>query len=277
MDTKYSFFQNPLYPALFEAKNTTIEKNPANAEPIEWIAFSELLCEIGLDEDDGHFHFDNESPKHKYQLNSFEIANRLVTNIEYLEFIQSGGYDDPKYWLADGWAWRQENKISCPLYWIKRENDWYEFTLFGLEALDGRQPVCHISAYEADAYASWSNARLVTEQEWEHAAKSLCSSFPNVVSGHPKSLVEADDEARGLSQLFGHCWQWTGTAYRPYPGFKAVEGAIGEYNGKFMSNQWVLRGSACVTPEKHARATYRNFFYPQDRWQFSGIRLARTL
>ena len=225
--------------------------------------------------DESEFAFDNEGPAHSVYLNPYAMANRLVTNSEFQAFIDDNGYQRPEFWLADGWAIVEEQQWRHPLYWLDQDAGQLHFTLYGLLPRDPDQPVCHLSGYEADAYASWAGARLPTEFEWESAARAQPEPPPDFDSTrlHPQP---ASGEAP-LLQLYGECWQWTGSAYRPYPGFKTGEGAIGEYNGKFMANQWVLRGGSCVSQQGHVRSTYRNFFYPQDRWQFSGLRLARDL
>jgi ergothioneine biosynthesis protein EgtB len=211
-------------------------------------------------------------------INPFTLSNRLVTNGEFQKFIDDGGYQKPEYWLSDGWAVVEKNNWTQPLYWRNTGEGAMEFTLYGLQARQTDQPVCHVSGYEADAYANWANERLPTEAEWEFAAKQHATENTEVVESslsvlHP-SKIDLEKEHL-LMQLYDSCWQWTSSAYRPYPGFQVSEGAIGEYNGKFMCNQWILRGGSCVTSANHLRPSYRNFFYPEDRWQFSGIRLAK--
>ncbi|WP_414980905.1 ergothioneine biosynthesis protein EgtB [Congregibacter sp.] len=268
-DLKYSLGANPLYPSYRFGTSSASEVPLA----LDWTAFEGGLIEIGYAGDD--FCFDNELPRHRVYLESFDIANRLVTNADYQAFVDDGGYARPELWLADGWATVQREQWDSPLHWVEREGVALEFTLDGLKKRAATTPVCHVSGYEAEAYARWADARLPTEAEWEHmamqteAGESNSGAFPSELC-HPQPAKGSD-----LGQIYGGCWQWTQTAYSPYPGFAASAGAIGEYNGKFMSNQWVLRGGSCVTPRSQARPTYRNFFYPQDRWQFSGIRLAR--
>jgi ergothioneine biosynthesis protein EgtB len=207
-------------------------------------------------------------------LPEFSFANRLVNNGEYREFVESGGYQRPEYWLADGWMWLQENAVRQPLYWHKQDSQWFEYSLYGFKELNERLPVCHVNYYEADAYARWAGKRLPTEQEWEAVCRQYHASIDETpVTYHPVNVTGT----KPLYQCFGSVWQWTQSAYLPYPGYQPDDGAIGEYNGKFMCNQMVLRGSSCVTSAGHARASYRNFFYPVDRWQFSGIRLAENL
>ena len=279
-DLKYSLSANPLYPAYL---NETRHQSPAEqasngCAALQWREYAGGLVTVGTEAgatDDSEFAFDNEGPAHSVYLNPYAIANRLVTNSEFQAFIHDDGYQRPEFWLADGWAIVEEQQWRHPLYWLDQDDRQLHFTLYGLLPRDPDQPICHLSGYEADAYASWAGARLPTEFEWESAARAQPEPPPDFDSTrlHPRP---ASGEAP-LLQLYGDCWQWTGSAYRPYPGFKTGEGAIGEYNGKFMANQWVLRGGSCVSQQGHVRSTYRNFFYPQDRWQFSGLRLARDL
>ena len=247
-DVKHLLAQSPLYPAYAEAPLAPAAPAPA----LSWHAFEGGLAGIGYPGDG--FCFDNELPRHRQYLAPFELASRLVSNGEYLAFIEAGGYRDASLWLSEGWDQVCAGKLEHPLYWL-HENDsrWREFTLHGAHALDPSLPATHVSLYEADAYARWAGARLPTEAEWEFAAP----------------------RADGPAQMYGHCWQWTSSSYAPYPGYAPQPGALGEYNGKFMINQYVLRGSSCATAEGHARASYRNFFPAGARWQFSGIRLAR--
>ena len=272
-DLKFSFSKNPLFPAYREAEIVACSKK----ENLLWLDYSGGLVNTGVDEVSDGFSFDNEAPSHKVYIEPFSLSNRLVTNGEYKAFINDGAYQKPEYWLSDGWATLQKNNWKQPLYWLEVEGKMMEFTLYGLQELREDQPVCHISGYEADAYANWANARLLTEAEWEFAAKQHKGRIKAVKALHPEAadLVNSSSEGHGLMQLYDSCWQWTASAYRPYPGFQVADGAIGEYNGKFMCNQWVLRGGSCVSSENHLRPSYRNFFYPEDRWQFSGIRLAK--
>lgn len=225
------------------------------------IQFEGGLVEIGFSRDGlkNEFSYDNEEPRHKVWIEPFQMSNKLVTNLEYLNFINDGGYSKPEFWLSDGWAWVQKNQIQSPLYWIKSNNEWLEYQLDGRGPLDHNRPVSHISYYEALAFARYANKRLPTEQEWE-------------LVGQKYSISEND-----FSDLHGHLWQWTQSAYLPYPGHKWVLGPLGEYNSKFMINQMVLRGGSFATDKSHYRTTYRNFFYPHDRWMFSGIRLAEDV
>ncbi len=268
-DLKYSFSINPKLPIYTDK----ILPNTGLPAELSWSHFNGGLIDVGCDASPDHFSFDNENPQHKVFLEPFELANRLVTNGEFQAFIDDGGYQRAEFWLADGWSVVQEQQWQQPLYWSNTPETLGIYTLHGLKPRYEHAPVCHISGYEADAYARWAGARLPTEAEWEHAAKSRTLQDEQHSHLHPRS---ASTEL-GLQQMYGECWQWTGSAYRPYPGFDIAEGAIGEYNGKFMCNQWVLRGSSCVTSEAHTRASYRNFFYPQDRWQFSGLRLAKNV
>ena len=264
-DIKHAFWKNPLLPAY---RNTT-KNTPAETPPLRWIPFAEGVREIG--HDGTGFAFDNESPRHRVFVEPFRLAQRLITNGEYLEFMKTGGYERPDLWLSDGWNARMEEAWEAPLYWFIEGGAWKQFTLGGPRELDLAEPVCHVSYYEADAYARWAGVRLPTEAEWEIAAQDAPVTGGFLESGrfHPASSRDAL-----LSQLYGEVWQWTGSAYSAYPGYAPLAGALGEYNGKFMSGQMVLRGASCLTPRSHARRTYRNFFPPRTRWQFAGIRLA---
>ena len=267
-DLKYSLAVNPLLPRYVEADATT-----DNATlPLSWQGYAGGLVETGFQ--GPGFCFDNELPRHQTFLQPFELATRLVTNGEYQQFIDDGGYRRPELWLADGWTTVQDQGWQAPQYWLEREQRALEYTLHGLQPRLDTNPVCHVSGYEAEAYARWAQARLPLEAEWELAASAAPAATRGVDDGyyHPRPAAAA----AGMQQFYGDCWQWTRSAYSPYPGFHPSAGAIGEYNGKFMSNQWVLRGGSCVSKAAQVRPSYRNFFYPQDRWQFSGIRLART-
>lgn len=269
-DLKFNLSLNPLSP-VYMARELPPEPNPI---ALEWIEFEGGLAQIG--HTGPGFHFDNELPRHAFALAPFALANRLVTQAEFLAFIEDGGYRRPELWLSDGWACVQERGWEAPLYWLRDGSDWSVFTLHGRVPLRPQSPACHVSYYEADAYARWANARLPTEQEWEAAACDypVEGHFMNDGVVHPRA---ACGSAKALQQLFGDVWEWTASAYAPYPGFKAAAGTIGEYNGKFMCNQMILRGGSCASDRAHLRASYRNFFYPADRWQFSGIRLARSV
>jgi len=205
------------------------------------------------------------------------LADRPVTNAEWLGFIEAGGYAEPRLWLSDGWAWVTDQQIEAPLYWTRGDGGWQRFGLDGLKPLSPAEPVCHISYYEADAFARWAGVRLPNEAEWEVAAADLDPAAGHQLDSAGPVRPRPAGEDKGLNDLFGNVWEWTASAYLPYPGFRAAEGAVGEYNGKFMVSQMVLRGGACVTPRGHMRASYRNFFYPHQRWMFAGLRLARDV
>ena len=259
MDIKHAFAQNPLGPAYGERRAAHA------ADGVGWTAHPGGIAMIG--HDGTGFAFDNEGPRHRVLIEPFALADRLVTNAEWDAFIADGGYSTAALWLADGWGWVQAEGIAAPLYW--REDQ--AFTLSGWQPRDPAAPVCHVSYYEADAYAAWAGARLPTEPEWEVAAQAHDSAAGN-------QLDAADAGALSSApSLFGDCWQWTRSAYLPYPRFQAAAGAVGEYNGKFMSGQFVLRGASSATPRGHSRASYRNFFYPHQRWQFAGLRLAKDI
>lgn len=267
-DIVHLFAQNPLHPAIWPAR----QQPQAAPTPLRWIEGPTGQVEIG--HSGTGFAFDCEGPRHAVLLPPYTLASRPVSNGEWAAFVADGGYRQSRHWLADGWAWVQAHQIAAPLYWQQDvDGRWRQFGLDGLQVIDAAAPVCHISLYEADAYASWADARLPTEAEWEALA---ANHDPN--GGH--QLDQAGPVrpcAAGAEALFGNVWQWTGSAYRPYPGFKPAAGAVGEYNGKFMSGQFVLRGGSCVTPRGSVRPSYRNFFYPHQRWQFTGVRLARDV
>jgi ergothioneine biosynthesis protein EgtB len=269
-DLKHLFGCNPLRPAYGELPAAA----PARPVPVRWLAYPGGLHWVGH-RGDG-FAFDNESPRHQVCLRPFQLASRPVTNAEYLAFLEAGGYDRPEFWLSDGWHARGVHGWRAPLYWEKRDGGWWTLTLGGPRPVAGAEPVCHVSYYEVDAFARWAGARLPTEAEWE-VAGSACPPAGNFLDSgrlHPAALTEDADHGQPR-QFLGDVWEWTGSPYVPYPGYRAAAGALGEYNGKFMCNQLVLRGGSCVTPAGHIRPTYRNFFPPEARWQFSGIRLAR--
>ncbi len=264
-DIKHILALNPLHPIYRQ----DLSSQPHTAiSQCQWLEYPGGLYYIGHEGDE--FAFDNESPRHQTYLQDYKLADRLVTNGEYLEFIQAGGYQKSQHWLSAGWATIQTQGWQAPLYWEQIDGDWWMMTLGGLQRVAEAEPVCHVSFYEADAYASWLGNRLPTEAEWEVAAvgAAISGNFLDRDTLHPTPRTGTE------YQFFGDVWEWTQSAYLPYPGFKTAAGAIGEYNGKFMCNQMVLRGGSCATSASHIRPTYRNFFPPDTRWQFSGIRLA---
>ncbi len=272
-DILHLFSRNPLKPAIWPVPRRL---HAAETVPLCWIEGRTGVVDLGHNADG--FAYDCEGPRHEALLMPHALASRCVTNGEWRQFIADGGYDDPRYWLSDGWAWVQEKQITAPLYWQRDENGrWHQFGIDGLQLIDDAAPVCHVSLYEADAYASWTGFRLPTEPEWESAAAALNASGGNQLDKAGAIRPAPAPTGDGLTQLFGDVWEWTGSAFRPYPGFKPADGAVGEYNGKFMSGQFVLKGGSCATPRGHARACYRNFFYPHQRWQFTGLRLAKDL
>jgi ergothioneine biosynthesis protein EgtB len=264
-DIKHVLSHNPLSPAY----RPDAASCGGEAGPLAWHGFPGGATEIGFDDDD--FCFDNETPRHRVWLQDFEIASRPVTNGEFLEFVRDGGYRNSELWLSDGWATIRSEAWTRPMYWLDEERN---FTLAGDKPLDWHAPVAHLSYYEADAYARWAGARLPSEAEWEIAAGTAPGNGNFFESGllHP-----AATPGDGPRQFFGDVWEWTASAYAPYPGFRPLAGSLGEYNGKFMCSQMVLRGGSCATPAGHLRPTYRNFFYPGQRWQFTGLRLARDV
>lgn len=264
-DILHLFAQNPLAPAYAPADR--VERG--EAAPPSWIAFDGGVTEIGAGETG--FSFDCERPRHRALLQPFKLASRCVTNAEWRDFIEDGGYHTPSLWVSDGWTRVQEEGWQAPLYWRKGAGCWRSFGLRGLQNMDWSAPVAHVSWYEANAFTSWAGARLPTEAEWEHAAASAGGEGRLLDFKVLRPLPAHGD---GLAQMFGDVWEWTASPYTPYPGFRAAAGAVGEYNGKFMANQFVLRGGSCATPPGHIRASYRNFFYPHQRWQFAGFRLA---
>ncbi len=270
-DLKHAFSFNPLFPVY---QPRTVSEVPAPPK-MGWIGFEAGVREIG--HSGQGFCFDNEMPRHRVFCEAFQLADRLVTNAEYLRFMEDGGYRRPELWLNEGWQTAADQQWDSPLYWRRVDSGWHSFTLSGFRPVEPSEPVCHVSHFEADAYARWAGARLPTEQEWEVAADGLAprGNLAETCNFHPVA-AEASAEG-GFSQLFGDVWEWTQSSYLGYPGYRPMEGALGEYNGKFMSRQVVLRGGSCATPASHIRATYRNFFPPTARWQFSGIRTARDV
>ncbi|WP_267124000.1 ergothioneine biosynthesis protein EgtB [Xanthomonas sacchari] len=269
-DIKHAFWRNPLGPAY----RADLATQHAPASPLRWLQRDEQISEIGTAPWPAHadFAYDNESPRHRVLVPAHALASRPVSNAEYAEFIADGGYRTVGLWLSDGWARRCAEDWQRPLYW--HADGAREFTLGGWRERDPHAPVCHLSLFEADAFARWAGARLPTEAEWEQAATgvAIAGNFVDTDALHPQSTAPADT---GLQQLFGDVWEWTGSAYLPYPGFRPWSGTLGEYNGKFMNAQWVLRGGSCATPRDHIRASYRNFFPSDARWQFAGVRLAK--
>lgn len=260
-DLKHAFGLNPLRPVYAPSGAAALNE----VAPLRWEVHAPGVRRVG--HAGGGFAFDNEGPAHNVYLNGFEIASRPVNNGEFLRFMEAGGYARPEFWLSDGWAACRRGAWTAPLYWVRDGSDWALFTLRGMRALDPDEPVCHVSFYEADAYARWAGARLPTEAEWESVAGSEVSgNFLDSGRFHP---------TRDAGWFHGDVWVWTASPYTAYPGYRPAAGAIGEYNGKFMCNQMVLRGGSCVTPAGHVRPTYRNFFPPDARWQFSGLRLAK--
>ena len=261
------FAAEPLKPAYREARPgvTTSE-----APPLSFVSFDGGIFEVG--HDGSGFAYDNEGPRHEELIRAFKLATRCVTNAEWIEFIEDGGYATPTLWLADGWNTVNSQDWHGPLYFEKAEGGYMQMSLLGLRPVDLASPVTHVSYYEADAFARWAGHRLPTEFEWEVAASSVTLQGRTLDQGHLRAMPAKAGAT--LQQMFGDVWEWTASAYLPYPGFKAAAGAVGEYNGKFMVNQFVLRGGSCVTPEGHVRRTYRNFFYPHQRWQFMGLRVA---
>ncbi len=281
-DVKHAFFTNPLHPAYLAGDGQT--NSETIAPPQEWVAFAPELTQVGVTPDPAAidaFAFDNETPRHTTYIAPFQLATRLVTCAEYLAFMEDNGYSRPELWLSEGWTTMRADGWQGPMYWRRDEatkSGWSIFTMNGFQPLDAlsETPVCHISLFEADAYARWAGCRLPTEFEWEFAAtqQRISPQDGNFVESrklHPTTASSGP----GLQQLFGDAWEWTRSGYTGYPGYYPLPGALGEYNGKFMSSQIVLRGGSCVTPASHIRATYRNFFGPSTRWQFSGVRLAK--
>jgi ergothioneine biosynthesis protein EgtB len=270
-DIKHVLSCNPLSPA-YRVQPPGV---PCGVPETRWQHFPEGIAWIGHDGEG--FAFDNESPRHRVFVEACELESRLVTNREYLEFMLDGGYGRPEWWLSAGWQEVRTAGWTAPLYWQQRDGEWLHFTLSGLRPLETAEPVCHVSYFEADAFARWAGARLPTEAEWEVAATGLPAggNFADTGRLHP-SAAAVDDADRLPAQMFGDVWEWTSSSYGPYPGYRPAEVARGEYNGKFMCNQYVLRGGSCATPLSHIRASYRNFFPPETRWQFSGIRLCRA-
>ncbi len=281
-DIKSVFGANPLRPAY---RTDLAERPQRYVEEMRWIGHSGGLVNLGRDRDPDTFAFDNETPRHRVHLEPFEMSHRLVTCGEFIQFIEDGGYDKATLWLSDGWSARNNHGWTAPLYWEQNDGEWHHLTLGGLERVRPEEPVCHVSFYEADAFARWAGARLPLESEWEVMATALTES-PKSADKEIRFAANLRDRDRlhpsmpedleaHVQQLFGDVWEWTSSPYTPYPGYRPLEGPLGEYNGKFMCNQMILRGGSCVTPRDHLRVTYRNFWSPETRFQFSGFRLAR--
>jgi ergothioneine biosynthesis protein EgtB len=273
-DIKHVLSVNPLRPAYNgarDAKGAGADEGGVDTPRLGWVHHDGGLHEIG--HAGAGFAYDNESPRHRVYLEPFELASRLVTNGEYLAFMEDDGYTRPELWLSMGWATVDENGWSEPFYWERRDGEWWTYTLAGMRRVDATEPVVHLSYFEADAYARWAGARLPTEAEWEVAAsgREVAGNLAESGRFHPARAPDGE----GLVQMFGDVWEWTRSQYDAYPGYRAPEGALGEYNGKFMCNQFVLRGGSCATSRSHIRASYRNFFPPEATWQFTGLRLAR--
>ena len=297
-DIKHTLSTNPLLPAMHDRHEPAY--HDANAAlPLDWLEIEAGVYEVGLDVEDqnqniratnfrgrGFRGFDNEGPRHRVFLERFRLARRPVTNREFLFFIEEGGYKQSEHWLSMGWATVHEHGWQHPIYWYRNEADqWMQYTLWGPRPLAMDEPVCHISYFEADAYARWAGCRLPTEFEWEAVGQRVLEQSPGALDQghfadrlalHPRDL-KTGDTSTSMAQLFGDIWEWTSSSYGPYPGFRPLPGALGEYNGKFMCNQYVLRGGSCATPADHLRVSYRNFFPPESRWQFAGLRLAQSV
>jgi ergothioneine biosynthesis protein EgtB len=278
-DIKHAFSLNPLRPAYRQDAAPEPAAAAPAAPPLTWVEFSGGERSMGAD--GKSFCYDNETPRHRRLVGTFRLATRPVTCGEYQEFMADRGYQRAELWLADGWVEVQQRGWSAPLYWLNPDNHWQMQTLGGLRDVPADEPVAHVSYYEADAYARWAGARLPEEAEWEHAASGVkvAGNFLESERFHPQASAEqpARQDAGALTRLYGDVWEWTRSAYSPYPGYAPPPGAIGEYNGKFMCNQMVLKGGSCASPASHLRASYRNFFYPHMRWQFSGLRLAQDV
>lgn len=268
MDILNLFSRNPLRPAFAPFQPAASEAGDA----LRWIGFDGGIHAVGHDGDG--FAYDNEGPRHDVLLRPFRLAARPASNGEWLAFVEDGGYRRPELWLSDGWATVEAEGWTAPLYWEPTGTGWAAMTLSGMQPIDPGAPVCHVSHYEADAFARWSGRRLPTEAEWEVASQACPLRGNFLGSGRLRPVAGRADDGKAIAQMFGDVWEWTSSPYGPYPGYRPPAGAIGEYNGKFMANQMVLRGGCCVTPDGHIRRSYRNFFYPHQRWAFAGVRLA---
>nr|WP_052323365.1 ergothioneine biosynthesis protein EgtB [Flexithrix dorotheae] len=269
-DIKYILGNNPLFP-IYKGQEIELGLVP-NTEGAHFLEIEEGLYEIGY-KGDG-FHFDNETGFHKTFLHAYKIMDRLITNVEYLEFIEAGGYEKYQFWLSEGWEWVKENKVKAPLYWFKVDGCWHNYTLGGFQKVDLSAPVTHVNFFEADAFARWKEMRLPTEFEWETACKLFSPEIPQDANLLESEKYTPVPRTKNDFQFYGEVWEWTNSSYLPYPYYKQDKGALGEYNGKFMINQMVLKGGSCATPYTQIRASYRNFFQTDKQWQFSGIRLA---
>jgi len=271
-DIKYILGHNPLWPEYLEqGYETAPAGEPGSAQ---WLEVDEGIYAIGFEGE--RFHFDNEDVKHRVFLESYRLMDRLVTTGEFLEFVQAGGYQDYRYWLEEGWRWVQDQQIDTPFYWVQVEGEWMQFTHHGLRPLDWSAPMTHVSFYEVDAFAKWKGKRLPTEFEWETAARLYAPEPPAEANFLDDRHFRPLPRRNGNQQFWGDVWEWTNSAYLPYPRYHAEASTLGEYNGKFMVNQMVLRGGSCATPQAHIRLTYRNFFHPHLQWLFSGFRLAEN-
>ena len=270
-DIKYILGNNPYFPAYRESNAGLPARK--SARPLKFLEMPAGIYEIGYTGED--FCWDNELSVHKVYLQPYQIADRLITNGEYLEFMEAGGYTNYEYWLSEGWEWCKLLEEKAPLYWYRKDGEWYQYTLQGLQKIDPALPVTHVSYFEADAYAAWKEMRLPTEFEWEAACKKYQPEVPTNGNFSESGILHPTAAAEGDLQMLGQAWEWTGSAYLPYPNYPRFKGALGEYNGKFMVNQTVLRGGSCATPHSHLRLTYRNFFQTDKRRQFTGIRLAK--
>lgn len=273
-DIKHVFSLNPLCPVYRQ-----VEAPPSDnrSVPLGWIEFDESVSMLGHQA--SGFCYDNELPAHLEIVPACRLASRLATNAEYSEFVEDGGYQRPEFWLSAGWHTVNQQGWTHPLYWRRQDSQWHTFTLHGLRALEPNEPVCHVSYFEADAFARWRGSRLPTEAEWERASRSLEveGNFVDNERFHPAPALQTDDPPGHVQQMYGDVWEWTSSPYTAYPGYQPPSGALGEYNGKFMCNQMVLRGGSCATSRTHIRPSYRNYFPPDARWQFSGIRLCQNL
>jgi ergothioneine biosynthesis protein EgtB len=271
-DLKYILGGNPLFPVYHP--NGTHQSEPF-AKTENYLSVKEGVYSIGY-EGDG-FHYDNETGKHQVFLHAYEVMDRVITNEEYLEFMKAGGYQNFEHWLAEGWDWVNKNEVKAPYYWFEQDGEWFNYTLHGFQKVDPHAPVTHVSFYEADAFAKWKGKRLPTEFEWEVACNQYAPEVPTDANFLEDKHFVPLSRTNNAHQMFGDVWEWTNSAYLPYPYYQKADGGLGEYNGKFMINQMVLRGGSCATPKDQIRSTYRNFFHADKRWQFTGIRLAQSL